>query len=121
MRRHRGGFWPFKSSDEKEQEQVQEEPFVKKEEESEETGEAGGFFSRLFGTSTMPTNSASAPVDVPEIDMEPIGPSLSEEIQAGGAKKRKHRTIRKHRKSHKNRKVRKSHKKSRKSMKSKKH
>jgi hypothetical protein len=121
MRRQRGGFWPFKSSDEKEQ--VQEEPVVKKEEESEETGEAGGFLSRLFGTSTKSANSAT-PVDVPEIDMgEPTGTSLSEEMQAGGAKKRKHRMTRKHRKSHKSRKVRKSHTKSRtrKSMKSKKH
>lgn len=90
------------------------------EKEPEEKGEAGGIFSGWFGTSTRPSNTASAPADVPEIDMEPTGKSLTEGMQAGGAKKRKHRTIRKHRKSHKSRK---SHKKLRthKSMKSKKH
>jgi hypothetical protein len=120
MRRQRGGFWPFTSGEEEGKKEM-EEPVVKKEEESEETGEAGGFLSRLFGTSTKSANSAT-PVDVPEIDMgEPTGPSLSEEMQAGGAKKRKHRMTRKHRKSHKSHKVRKSHTKLRKSMKSKKH
>ncbi len=118
MRRQRGGFWPFTSGEEEGKKEM-EEPMMG-EEKPEEKGE-GGFFSGLFGTSTKSANSAT-PVDVPEIDMgEPTGPSLSEEMQAGGAKKRKHRMTRKHRKSHKGHKVRKSHTKLRKSMKSKKH
>lgn len=85
--------------------------------EKEEKKEEGGFFSGLFGTSkpNAPATETASAMDLPEI--EPQGPALSEESQAGGAKKRKYhkrRTLRKRRS------IRKSHKKSRKSMKSRK-
>lgn len=85
----------------------------KEEETEEDKGEGTGFFSGLFGTSkpNAPAESASA-MDVPEI--EPRGPALSEESQAGGAKKRKRRTLRKRRS------IRKSHTKPRNTMKSRK-
>lgn len=107
--KQRGGFWPFTSSDDENKEQ-KEETIDEEEQDTEDKGEGGSFFSGLFGSSnpnatTPNTNSATG---LPE--MEPRGPALPEESQAGGAKKR--RTLRK-RKS-----IRKSHKKSRKSMKS---
>lgn len=82
--------------------------------EKKEDKEEDGFFAGLFGAS-KPNASATESttvMDLPEI--EPQGPALSEETQAGGAKKRRRRTLRKRRSN------RKSHKKSRKSMKSRK-